>query len=126
MIDLSSLQFADTYVMPVIHPSTGMHIDGMTVTLKSKHSPEWKAKVSELARNAPKTAKPDLERSEKIGTELLSVVVVDWTGFEENGKPVKCSRDAAKDLMTRYPWLRKQIDAAVDEDTNFLQGALTA
>jgi hypothetical protein len=47
-------------------------------------------------------------------------------GFEENGKPIKCSKDAAKDLMTRYPWLRKQIDAAVDEDANFLQGVLTA
>lgn len=124
MIDLSSLQFADTYTMPVTHPSTGMPIDGMTVTLKGKHSKEWKSALSILARNAPKNAKPDLERSEKVGTELLASVVVGWSGFEENGKPVQCSKEAAKDLMTRYPWLRKQIDAAVDEDANFLQSVL--
>ena len=126
MIELQELQLNDTFVMQVMNNATGLPIPGMTVTLKNKYSVEYMQRVSELARSEPQNAKPDLARSQKRGTEVLAAVCVGWTGFEDKGKPVEFSKDAIKDLMNRYPLFRKQIDKAVDDDSNFMPSVLTA
>lgn len=123
-MDLKLLKLSDSFVHNV--QIDGVPINGMTVTLRNKYSPEWKARVSELAVRLQELKKDEANyqyERDKISIELLESAVCEWTGFEEGGEKLECTPDVVRRVLAEYQWLREQIDQAVGSTANFLPSA---
>lgn len=126
-MDLKLLKLSDSFVHNV--QIDGVPINGMTVTLRNKYSPEWKARVSELAMRLQELKKDEASyqyERDKINAELLEAAVCEWDGFEEDGKKLDCTPDVVRRVLTEHEWLREQIDRAVGSTANFLPSAAKA
>lgn len=51
--------------------------------------------------------------------EALVAATTGWSGLEENEKPVEFSPKAARDLYTRFQWIRDQVTAFINDRRNF-------
>lgn len=68
--------------------------------------------------------RPDFEALEKTrDAELAAAAVIDWTGMEEGGKPLPCTPDEARRLLTHpgYDWLAAQVFNAAQDAAVFLK-----
>ena len=54
--------------------------------------------------------------------ELLAAVTIGWRGLEKNGKEVKFSQKAAKDLYQNAPAVAQQLDQFIANRKNFIKG----
>ena len=66
----------------------------------------------------------ELSEDQTIELEIAQIVAVvtGWRGIENGTKDVPYSKEKCLELMTKSPWLRKQIERFVDERKNFTKG----
>ena len=58
--------------------------------------------------------------AEKLLVQCMSeTIVLDWEGVEDEGKEIPYSKDAAVDLLTKYPELRGYINDIANELEGF-------
>lgn len=63
----------------------------------------------------------DLEEADNDGLNLLVACTVGWKNvFDTAGKPVEFSKDAARELYTKYPVIREQADGFVVDRVRFI------
>lgn len=123
---------ADTAVISIYHPNTGQTLtndDGseMTVTVYGAESSVYRNVAREqqdrrMARIA-KTGKSILTSAELEANQLELVVkaVKDWT-ITLNGETPEVSPKSVEDVLTKYTWLRAQIEDGITNSANFLKG----
>lgn len=123
---------ADTAVISIYHPNTGQTLtndDGseMTVTVYGAESSAYRNVAREqqdrrMARIA-KTGKSVLTSAELEANQLELVVkaVKDWT-ITLNGETPEVSPKSVEDVLTKYTWLRAQIEDGITNSANFLKG----
>jgi hypothetical protein len=103
-----------------------MEIIGMSVKMKTTYSVEWKNARKELI----KTLKDQKDMTEEDVTaskaKMIASVVMSWTGFEENGKSLRCVPSTVERILTEYPWLLEQLDIALGNEKNFYQSTATS
>lgn len=129
-MDIASLDPGKgTFALELRHPATGAPL-GATVTLYGQDSAAFRNKALELQRRRldrlAKRGKLDAADPvglEEDGIELLAAVTEGWAGIEEAGKPLVHCEAAAIDLYRRMRWIREQVDEAVHNRANFLQGS---
>lgn len=113
------------------HPVT-MEPLGAFVTVLGKDSDifrqAFRRKVNaKLARDAmaKKRGKdvepPTVEDSEADGLDLLVACTTGWRGLTDGGEPLEYSPEAARNLYTRAPWIRLQVDEAIGDLANFMK-----
>lgn len=56
--------------------------------------------------------------------EYLAAATVAWSGIKVDGEILECGRDEAKKLYRRFPFIRDQVSAFVDDRANFLKASL--
>lgn len=117
-------------VLQIVHPETEEPIEGMTITLLGQDSATYRkiqmakqqAALNRLAKG--KRIATDLD-AEKLAAEMiddLAKLTVKWTGFELDGKPLKCDKDNAVTVYTDWPWIREQAQEFVANRANFFRG----
>jgi hypothetical protein len=57
---------------------------------------------------------------EADGLKVMVASIISWSGVEENGQPIEFSTEAATDVLTRFPFIREQIDAVVGDRAGFI------
>lgn len=63
-----------------------------------------------------------LDEAEKEDIELLVAITTGWSGvLDSKDKPVPFSKEAVRELYTRYPVAREQADNAALDRTRFTQ-----
>ena len=68
--------------------------------------------------------KQTMEELEQISSKLLSKVTAGWSDqLIVNGEHPDCNEQSAAWLYAEYPWIREQVDAFVNERSNFLKSA---
>lgn len=120
-MDISSVSIVETSTLVVRHPQTGMETD-ITIELAGTDTAAYKKAVGAITKRANKRKnKVSTEEVEEMSIELLVAATVDWKNLEEGGKKLPFSKENATKIYSSIPWLRKQVDAFVGDEQNFLQ-----
>ncbi len=110
------------------HPATNADL-GITIRVLGKDSDEFrrisnaqnKRRLDRMQRGGFRVSMPSPEEMEQNAIELLASCTVGWTGVVLEKKPLPFSKENAKMLYTRVPWIREQVDAAIGDRANFTQ-----
>jgi hypothetical protein len=67
------------------------------------------------------TAPADPEEAKADAIDVMARCTKGWTGFlDRQGAPIEFSVDAARQLYTRFPVIREQVDSFIVQRRNFL------
>lgn len=135
-MDLSKLDTASVAnegaVMEVTHPVTQEPLkqdDGslVTITLAGIDSDIYRRavyasgdRVMKVVRAGQENRAADLD-NDKLST--LAVCTLAWSGIELDGQKLDCTRENARKLYMRVPWLREQADTFIANRANFLKAS---
>ena len=130
-MDLAGLDFSEKSEnfadMIVIHPVTQEEMTGpdgefVTITLLGMESAVAKRMTKARAQkqlNARKN-KIDIDEARAFTTSLQAKLIVKSHGLMENGQELDMTDSSvAVDVLTRFSWLREQIDEFVTDRGNF-------
>ena len=118
------------------NPITGvpLEIDGdpVTITVKGADGETYKiaqrrARMALLPFSAP-VLRETAEYQEKIqeeATNVLVAVTTGWSRIKVDGEAWEFNADAAGALYDRFPWIKEQVDEAVNDRRRFYKGDLT-
>lgn len=67
------------------------------------------------AQYAPDGARERRDFMDELASVVLGKVTVAWDGIAVDGSTWECNAEAATALYKRFPWIRAQIDAAVND-----------
>lgn len=141
MLDLASLDTSkaaeEGSTLEILHPTTGRVLsngDGRAVTLTLAGMDSQRARKAERAAINRRLKESTRRRGSGVtaddldadSLDLLSACTLDWSGFELDGQPMECNLENARALYRRFPWLREQAQAYVDDRGNFLKGSPTS
>ena len=128
MTDLS--QFADLAKaqddgidVAILHPKTGESL-GITVKVAGPDSDRQKQ-----ARNAINNDRLRMSRNKRLtaseleadALRITAASIISWDGVVENGDAVPLNADNATAILTRYPFIREQLDSAVGDRAGFIK-----
>lgn len=98
-----------------------------TITLVSEDSPEYqtifKRQLTENVQRAIKRSGKAKMTGTQIQNDKMDILVgvtKAWVGFEWNGKDFPFSLKNAREIYTRLPFIKEQVDEFVHERANFL------
>jgi hypothetical protein len=117
--------------MVVMHPGTGDATDAV-ITLAGMDSRAWRAASHKLRSNVfSDGADQDrvvkaFEMSEQHVAELLASVTLSWKNVKDGGPDLECTRENAKKLYVKYPWLREQVNRFAGNRANFFRSIKAA
>ena len=119
--------FDEGTVVEIRHPVTGEKTD-LTVTVASYQSERVKklqrkmanAAMREQRRNPKKAA--TVEEVEEKAHDLMVAAVIGWSGFERDGKPLECTPENVRAVLTNPDlyFIAEQIDKAAEDAQAFL------
>jgi hypothetical protein len=127
--DLSKLEGArqkqeDGVPVAIKHPATGADL-GITITIASYESERVKRVAREMANRAMMEAKRNPRRGDTVEAieertiAIAAAAIIDWKGIEMDGKPLPFTRDNAKMLLEKFPFIGEQLDAAAGDRSLF-------
>lgn len=97
----------------------------ITITVAGTYS-----KVYRAALNRQRDRMLRMRRTKMTGemldeqqVELAAACVLAWEGFTQDGQPVPCTRETARVLMAKVPWLREQVEEAMNDHAGFSQSS---
>jgi hypothetical protein len=112
------IELHDAELEPLLYGSQKRPV---TMTIVGSYSPTYKrAEESQLSKTLRRRGQvltgPELKAQR---TELLAACVKAWDGFFEDGNPVPCERSFVLDVLRKAPWIREQVERAVDDHAGF-------
>lgn len=134
-LDLSSFNVSSQseagYKMPVLHPVTKEHFEGVFITVRGNESPavqKWvRTRLNErqqeeirAARMKKNTTPMTIAEAEDYAAEAAAIRVIGWEGLEDGGKPIPFTHEGAVGIFKREAWLRDQVLEAAADLGNFV------
>mgnify|MGYP003462676163 FL=1 len=133
-MDLAKLDMTEhannSATLEVLHPITGEFLTDnagnvVTIDLLGSDSTKMRNAMSARARKQLAQKKPNqittIDDAERASAELLAEVVTGWHGVEENSTVLECTKDNVVYILTKYSWLRLQVDQFVSDRSNFFK-----
>jgi hypothetical protein len=130
LIDLGSLDTCEASemgaVLEVMHPTDNTPL-GIKITLAGADSDVYRKTVNKSVNKRVQRMKPGqslpftAEEQEENGLALLAACTLAWDGVVVDGEALPCSKENAKELYRRFPWLREQVDMFIGDRSNFLR-----
>jgi len=108
--------------LQILHPVNKTPLDGMTITLRGADSTLYRQRLAEWRRKFLNTNKvPGVSDAEEQAMECRVACTVKWKGMELNGKPYECTPENVRELYSNpgYSWIVEQVDAFIQERSNF-------
>jgi len=130
-MDLISLEVkSDTTTIVLYHPVDNVPIKNdddteMTVTIHGKYSAKYReiqqSQQNARLKRAERGGKMKLTAAELLADRLdLTVGCVDSWTIQLNGTTPDCTPEAIRTIFTRFPWMREQIEAEMEDTQAFL------
>lgn len=123
-LDTGSQRQEDGVPVEIKHPVTGQGL-GITVTVASYESERVKAVARAMGNKAllqqkrnPRKA-DTVEAVEERTLEIAIAAIVGWDGVELEGKKLPFTRENARTVLERYPFIAEQIDAVAADRAAF-------
>lgn len=114
-------------VVQLYHPTDFTKLDGMTLSVIGFQSETYQAAKRAQDRKVAKMTDLQRQNYEDSGKKeldeslVLAAIVTEWTGFEENGKALKCTREEVARIFKKYGWISHQAVLAAADGSNFLK-----
>lgn len=109
----------------IFNPITGEDTE-VYITVMGVDSIEWqKAMKRQRSRVLAKLAdKKELDAGDEIDEEIEQLVAITkgWKGIAENGEEYEFTPDRCRELYTKSPGLRTQVERFVTNRKNFIKG----
>ncbi len=137
-MDISELMTQDAHEdgaeVEIFHPSETIEVDGkaerkslgvffkvLGIDSRDFQSAEKKAYNKQLSIYAKDKV---IDEGAIIDGEisLACAAITGWRGIQDGDKDLPYSKSKCLDLMTKSPWMRKQIESFVGERKNFIKG----
>lgn len=116
--------------MTLKHPITGedatFNGKPIRIFLKGNDSTAFKNRLDFHRRKSGRNDRkePTIAEMEEQSADLLSVVTIGWENVPwEGGELLEFSRENAKMLYKKRPWVRRQVDEFVAEAENFIKSS---
>jgi hypothetical protein len=129
-LDLCKLELKDQGVwMNVMHPVTGQEIPNARILLLGFDSDEVQKSIREnqnariklLGRRSSRTKAAEIMEQERMNVIIAATIGWEMEGVLLDGKPFPpFSKDAARRVYDRFPWLKEQVEEFVNDRANFL------
>lgn len=130
-MDLKSLEVkSDTTTIVLYHPVDNVPIkndDGteMTVTIHGKYSAKYReiqqSQQNARLKRAERGGKMKLTAAELLADRMdLTVGCVDSWTIQLDGSTPECSPSNVRSVFERFPWMREQIEAEMEDTQAFL------
>lgn len=104
------------------HPSTGEPL-GIVLTVVGTDSDDYK-RAEHAATNKrlnKRNAKMTAEGLEATTRGLLVECIKGWTGMVVDGEEMEFTKENARAVLKRFPWIQEQVDQFVGDRRNFIQ-----
>ena len=123
-MDLSLFVSADTADCVIADPRTGQSTE-IKISVYGMDSAKFRGVMKSAAAVALKAKAAGQEPPEgaEVDAQRLAELTAGWSGLEDGGKPIKFSEQAALDVYTRSPEIRRQVDRFIFKVGNFLPKA---
>jgi hypothetical protein len=107
------------------HPKTGEVLGGPVIILAGPDSEIVRGAQRKLTNKRLKgrRTKVDAEMIEDEQLEVLALSTLGWRDIACDGAVLPCSKENAKMLYGRFPWIREQVDEFVGERGNFIKSS---
>ncbi|MFW0776360.1 MAG: hypothetical protein ACN2B6_01390 [Rickettsiales bacterium] len=109
----------------IISPATGEKT-GFFIKVMGMDSLEFQKAQKKLRNQAIKALqeKTSITEEDEIESEInqLVAITVGWKGIEVDGKDKPFTKEACKQLYTKSPGIRQQVDRFVGDRLNFTKG----
>ena len=129
-MDISELMTQEAHEegaeVEIFHPdnrkkSMGVFFTVLGIDSKAFQAAEKKAyndQLSEFTKSGSITEETQIESEVK----QVSAVVTGWRGIQSGKDDLPYSKEKCVELMTKSPWMRKQIDRFIGDRKNFIKG----
>lgn len=107
----------------ISHPKTGEDL-GIVIRVAGPDSARQRnarAAIINERQSAPANKKLTAADLESASLRIAVASIISWSGVIENGAQVEFSRDAATDLMSRYPFILEQVNIAIGDRAGFIK-----
>lgn len=107
----------------ISHPKTGEDL-GIVIRVAGPDSARQRnarAAIINERQSAPANKKLTAGDLESASLRIAAASIISWSGVIENGAQVEFSRDAATDLMSRYPFILEQVNSAIGDRAVFIK-----
>jgi hypothetical protein len=111
----------------LLHPAT-MEKLGITIRVMGKDSDRFKEISNKQNRarmaKAQKSRKLEIDPDEldDAVVNLLAACTLSWDGMILEGESLDFTKDNAVMVYSRFPWIREQVDIAINDRANFMKG----
>lgn len=109
--------------LEILHPAT-KEPTGIIIRLLGADSKVYREKQLALMRKRFRGGKSSqhlsLNAAEADAIGVIAACTVGWENLEEHGELVPFSEAKARDIYTRYPAIREQVSAFIEDRANFL------
>lgn len=98
----------------------GEPIEGVTMTVIGSYSTRYRRAVEARADRKfrlGRVPKPEELRAETL--QMYADCVTEWTGIEDDGKPLACTPANVAKLFGLAPWVYEQVAQAVEDHAGF-------
>jgi len=128
-IDMASLVQKETVTMTFTHPVTHKELPGLTMEVYSRDSQHFRTVEDQIQNKRYRKGRSqrglNLEAAEIREDEIRLLAhgaIKTWAGpWELNGKPLPYSKENAVLLLSEVPFIKRQVDFFVGDDSNFLE-----
>ncbi len=94
--------------------------EGVTITVVGTYSATHrKAQNQNRDRFLKQRGKIDSDMIEKQSVETTARCIKAWRGFTSDGKDFPCTRENAIAMLTNAPWIREQVEEAMNDHAAF-------
>jgi hypothetical protein len=110
-----------------IKDASGEKEPGVQITVAGTYSATYRKAQSQ---NRDKFLKQrgglDGDTLETRSLELTAKCIKSWKGFTSDGKEFPCTKDNAIALLSGAPWIREQVEEAMNDHASFFPKPLAA
>ena len=91
----------------------------VTVTVAGTYSKRYRDAERERVDRRFKGRQPNIETIRRDALEITADCVLAWSGFFDNGKPLDCIRSNVVKVLDGVPWVREQVEKAMEDHAGF-------
>lgn len=121
---ISQVAQKDRITVDILHPADEATPTGVRITLASPYSPQGKAAQFAVAEFLRKQGEVGVAEFDAQALKSLVATTVAWDGVvDEADAEVPCNPETVAALYEAAPWVREQVQAAINDRARFFAPA---
>ena len=109
-----------------LRDEAGEVMQGVTVSVVGSYSKRYRDAVDQRANRKFRLGKLPTPAEIRLETmQLYADCVIQWEGFEHEGKPWPSTRENIVKVFEAAPWIYEQVAAAVEDHAGFTKASMS-